>query len=136
MKAHSEQHLDDLAKKVMTSAPLETPSFNFTADVMAKLDAPQVSAITTYKPLISKKAWIVIGIIMIALGYYIFSLDSSGASTTNRFDLSGIKESNVVLTLSSLFKSKVLIYSVTFFGVAWLVQVSVMKQQLNKYLNF
>ena len=64
MKAHSEQHLDDLAKKVMTSAPLETPSFNFTADVMAKLDAPQVSAITTYKPLISKKAWIVIGIIM------------------------------------------------------------------------
>ena len=65
MQDHLEQRLDKLAKKVIKSSKLESPSLDFTANVMQEIEASQVSHITVYKPLISKRAWFVIAILII-----------------------------------------------------------------------
>ena len=62
MQDHLEQRLDKLAKKVVKYYKLESPSLDFTANVMQQVEASQISHITVYKPLISKRAWFVIAL--------------------------------------------------------------------------
>lgn len=138
MTIHSEQHLDKLAKKVIKKLPLETPSFDFTATIMAKIEATETSSITTYKPLISKKAWLVISAIVAGLIIYLFSLDGSQTSSgmLDKVDLSMVTDNKLVNTVSSVMMSKILIYAVTLFGAAWFLQITLLKYQLNKRLNY
>ena len=138
MTKHSEQHLDKLAKKVIKTLPLERPSLDFTATIMTKIEARQTSSITTYKPLISKKAWLIISMIVAGLLIYLFTLDSSEASSglLDKVDLTMVTDNKLVDTISGLMMSKVLAYAVTLFGAAWLVQVSLLKYQFNKRLNY
>ena len=72
MEDHTEQHFDKLAKKVMKMSLLESPSLDFTANVMANVEARVVNDITVYKPLISKRWWLIISVLFI--GGLIYSL--------------------------------------------------------------
>ena len=99
MQDHLEQRLDKLAKKVIKSAKLESPSLDFTANVMQEIEASQVSHITVYKPLISKRAWFVIAILIIGgLAYSIFGGLQSSPLLEN-VDLSIISNNQVTNTL-------------------------------------
>ena len=137
MKEHSEQHLDKLAKKVMESSSLDMPSSDFTANIMAKIEAPGLSSITTYKPLISKKAWFIILALIIGTIYYLSTIDSSQSTgLLDKVDLSIVTDNKFIDAVSSIAISKVLIYAITFFGAAWFIQISLLKYQFNKRLNY
>jgi hypothetical protein len=49
-----DEQMDNLLKKVIVKASLETPSFDFTAQIMTQLVAKKQSQSTIYKPLISR----------------------------------------------------------------------------------
>lgn len=59
MKAQTDKQLEELVANLMQEKVLDTPSANFTANVMQRL--PEKSAATVYKPLISKKGWFLVG---------------------------------------------------------------------------
>ena len=50
MESHSEQYFNDLAEKVYKSTSIESPSLDFTARVMSRLEEQTAAA---YRPLIS-----------------------------------------------------------------------------------
>jgi len=61
-------------RMVIKEMPLELPSHDFTAKVMANILAIEKSKATVYKPLISKTGWILIfGGIITAIGYFILN---------------------------------------------------------------
>lgn len=59
MEPHTEQHLDKLVERVIKSSPLESPSKDFTANIMSKIETASVGTSTVYKPLISKAGLVV-----------------------------------------------------------------------------
>jgi len=138
MTKHSEQHLDKLAKKVMQASSLETPSIDFTATIMKKIEGLETSSITTYKPLISKKVWIIISALIIGGLWYLFTLEGSQTSSglLDKVDYSMVTDNSIVDAISGLVMSKVLMYAVTLFGAAWFIQISLLKHQFNKRLEF
>jgi len=138
MQDNLEKHLDKLAKKVMTSSSLEQSPLNFTSNIMAEIEA-STSKVTTYKPLISKRVWFVIVISVIGLVTY-FSLGNNIKSSEwfNTIDLSVFSNNKVSETLSSFtFNiSNTVMYAIAFFGLAFLVQITLIKRHHNKQLKY
>jgi len=137
MKEHIEQHLDSLAKKVIKETSLESPSKDFTSNIMAQLDNISIESVTTYKPLISKKVWFVFTIAI--LGGFIYTLIDGGLQSMGWFesiDLSVISNNKFVDAASSITISKILMYAVALFGLFWFAQIGIIKNHLEKQLNY
>lgn len=137
MKEHTEQHLDKLAKKVMQNSSLESPSLEFTANIMARVEAPLISHITEYKPLISKKIWAVISVLVIGgLSYSIFGSGLEGIYWFDKVDLSIISNNKVTQAISGIKISKTLMYAVGLCGLVFFIQIPMMKHYLDKRLDY
>jgi len=137
MQDHIEQHLDKLAKKVMQTPSLEKPSLDFTANIMAKVDVMATNSITVYKPLISKRSWLLI--LILVIGSLSYSIFGSGLETLGWFDnidYSMISNNKVTQAISSVTFSKTLIYAVGFCGLLFFIQIPIMKHYLDKRLEF
>lgn len=76
-------HNEDKLKKILSSAEPETPSFDFTGKVMAKIQFPVAATAFIYKPVISRNAWIVIiGSVCVIL-FALFTGGQTESSTQN-----------------------------------------------------
>src|SRR5580693_8506690 len=74
MKANEYKNMGQYVRVVIKKMPLESPSHDFTAKVMANVLAIEKSKASVYKPLISKTGWILIfGGIITAIGYFILN---------------------------------------------------------------
>ncbi|RLD30026.1 MAG: hypothetical protein DRI75_01345 [Bacteroidetes bacterium] len=137
MKDHTEQHLDKLVKKVMKSSLLESPSLDFTANIMEKVEASAISHITVYKPLISKRAWLLISILVIgSLSYGIFGSGLEGLGWFDTIDFSIITNNKVTEAISGITFSKTLMYAVGLCGLLFFVQIPMMKHYFDKRLEY
>ena len=54
------KYIEKLVENLMMESSLESPSIDFTNKVMAEVLAAQKSKTLVYKPIISKKAWVLI----------------------------------------------------------------------------
>lgn len=123
------KHSEDLLKKMIKDAGLSKPSSNFAQSVLASVQAnsrPQ----PIYRPLLSKKVWIILlAIILIAfIGiYYLpFSNEQSlleKAGLTNSFDFR--------LSLPDFRISRTLTYAIGFMAL-FLIQIPFLKRYLEK----
>jgi len=133
MKEHTEQHLDKLAKKVIKSSLLESPSLDFTANIMAKIEASATNNITVYKPLISKSGWLIISILVIGgLTYGIFSSGLEGLGWFDNIDYSIISNNKVIEAISGITFSKTLMYAIGLCGLVFFIQIPMMKYYFDK----
>lgn len=137
MKEHTEQHLDKLAKKVMQSSSLESPSLDFTANIMAKVETSAINHTTVYTPLISKRAWLVISILVIgSLSYALFGNDLERLGWFSTIDFSIISKNKITEAISRITFSKTLMYAVVFFGIVFFIQIPMMKYYVEKHLKY
>ncbi len=137
MKENTEQHLDKLAKKVMQSSSLESPSLDFTANIMAKVEDLAISHITVYKPLISKRSWLLISILVIgSLSYGVFGSGLEGLGWFDTIDFSIITNNKVTEAISGITFSKTLMYAVGLCGLLFFVQIPMMKHFFDKRLEY
>ncbi|MCH7525660.1 MAG: hypothetical protein IIC74_11880 [Bacteroidetes bacterium] len=137
MKEHTEQHLDKLAKKVIQLSSLESPSLDFTAKIMDKIEVSTASSITVYKPLISKRMWLLISILVIAsLSYGIFSSGLENLGWFDKVDFSIISNNKVTEAISGITFSKTLIYAIVSFGLMMCVQIPYLKNYFDKRLEY
>jgi len=137
MREHTEQQLDKLAKKVMQSSLLESPSLDFTANIMAKVEASATSNITVYKPLISKRVWLLISILVIGgLSYGVLGNDLNGLGLFDTIDLSIISNNKITEAISGITFSKTLMYAVGLCGLMFFIQIPMMKHYLDKQLEY
>lgn len=133
MESHSEQHFDNLAKKVIKSTKLESPSLDFTANVMASLEGGKSIA---YQPLITKKGWLAIAIIILGIVAYPLFGNVEGTGLLENVDYSIISNNVITDALGGIAFSKTLMYCIVILGAFWFIQVQMMKHQIEKRLEF
>jgi len=137
MKANSDQHIEHMVDKMMKEISLDTPSSNFTTNVMTQVETIVNQSTIKYQPLISKRSWVLILISVFTLIiYFVFdaSLESSG--WFSGIDFSLVSSNKLTNTMSSLKLSKTTFYAVIILSVMLFVQIPVLKYYFNKRLEF
>lgn len=133
MNANENKQMDNLIRKVIEKVPLEEPSSNFTAQIMAQLENTQQSETTMYRPLISKAAWFTIfGAVAALIIYTLNDLQPAAAGSYRDVDFSFLVSKKVVNTFSQLTFSNTLLYAFLSFSIMLLIQVSVLKSYFDK----
>lgn len=131
MNANENKHMDNLIRKVIEKAPLESPSFDFTAQIMAKLENVKQSETTVYRPLISKAAWLAIfGAVATLIIYTLNNLQPE--ATGSYIDFSFLANNKLVSTFGRMTFSNTVLYAFLSLSIMILIQVSVLKSYFNK----
>lgn len=135
MKNNIDKHLEKLTSKLMEETSLESPSFDFTDNIMSQVQIIKTSDVTVYKPLISKSIWILIALGFITLiGYLIFGTTSqeSEALFTINFDV--LFNNRFTETLSAMKFSDTLMYAVVSLGIMLFIQIPLLKNYFDNRL--
>lgn len=133
MKANENKQMDDLARKVIKKATLESPSFDFTAQIMTQLSELKQSEATVYKPLISKTTWFVIFMgFVVLVGYGIIGAPPQTVSYLDFSNLKALVEQKFSGLMFQFTISKIVWYALTLLSVMVLVQVSFLKAYFDK----
>ena len=125
--------LEALVNKMMEDAPLESPSVDFTQNVMQKIEAEASNTVFQYKPIVSGRVLSFIFIAFTALLIYIGSqvgLDS-GQGWFKNLNIGAWFQANW-RWMEGYSSSKVTIYAFLFLGLMFFVQVPWLKKQLNR----
>lgn len=131
MHEKTDEQMDNLVKKVIVKASLETPSFNFTAQIMTQLEAKKQSESTIYKPLISRTVWITIFVgFAVLIVYSFFGMQQESQNWIRDFD--GLTYSAIFNKFPKITVSKTVLYALVSLSVMVLIQVSVLKDYLDK----
>ncbi|MFT5254554.1 MAG: hypothetical protein ACI87N_003628 [Flavobacteriales bacterium] len=126
-----DEQMDNLLKKVIVKASLETPSFDFTAQIMTQLVAKKQSQSTIYKPLISRTVWITIFVgFAVLIAYSFFGMQQESQNWIRDFD--GLTYSAIFNKFPKITVSKTVLYALVSLSVMILIQVSVLKDYLDK----
>ncbi|WP_299213905.1 hypothetical protein [uncultured Aquimarina sp.] len=122
-----EQYKD--IKRLVKEAGAEHPSVDFLQNVMSEIKITSVDRSITYQPLISKKAWLVMGVLIIGI---LISLPflSEGTSILDKMDfsfLNGVKNPFAGFKLHSAT-----MYGIIFLAILFMVQITVIKRRIDK----
>jgi len=121
-----DKNVEKFIDKIMSEASLETPSFDFTAKIMAQVLVAKEAKTISYKPLISKSVWYFMGIFFgIMFGYSFFV-----GSTESQFDI------DLSAKISSLIPnfnfSDSTTYSILIVTLMVLIQIPLLKNYFDK----
>lgn len=133
MNEQEDKHLDRLAKKVIREASLESPSFNFTETIMSQIKTLEANSVTVYKPLISKKGWFFITVILLAVILYtVLSPNTESSGWLKSVDLSVLSNFKLTNLFSGMAIPKTVTYGIVLFGLMLSIQILFLKRHLNK----
>jgi len=130
---NKEKALEDLVQKAIQSNEVEKQSLDFTANIMASVEAVYISEITKYKSPISKTAWAAIFVIVGGLcTYLLFNTNGEESSWLSSLDFSFITESSLATGLSSLAIPSSVLYGIVALAVMTILQVPIYKRYYEK----
>ena len=131
----NDKNIETFVDKLMVNDRLETPSADFTNKILEKLNIE--SKAITYKPLIPKSVWVILGVAVSVIVFYaLFNHEASNSSSkiSDFLNLSQI-EFNPLENISFNF-SKTLAYSMVAFSVMIGLQVPLLKSYINNRLKY
>ena len=130
------KHIDNFVEKVVKESSLETPSLDFTSNIMSQIEAVPQNEITVYEPLISKRAWFIIGALI--LGGLTYLMLGNNLQTTGWFDninYSVFTNNRFTEMISSMTFSRTSMYAITFFTVVFFIQIPLLKNYFDKRIE-
>ncbi len=129
MKNENDKKLDVFLKQILQETALEEPSVHFTEGVLEKIDQQRVEVqLVSYRPIISKKVWVLI-VMIVGLALYlsingtnseIFALQYSFLNKGSELKLHSL--------LPNFNSSNIVIYAALAMGFFVLVQVFWLKK--------
>ncbi|MEY8848903.1 hypothetical protein AB9K26_08805 [Psychroserpens sp. XS_ASV72] len=133
MKENADKYLDELSRKVAGKKAIESPSMDFTNNVMSQIKVYSHSKYTTYKPLISKSMWFLILLVSMASFVYVYFNNTISESSWLEnlgftFDMN-FKLSNWIPNLEM---SQTTFNVIVLFAIMFCIQLPILKHQLNK----
>ena len=132
---HDNEKLDAMLERLMRDEALESPSVNFTDKVMDKVYGIESSTVTVYKPLISKRVWLLIALSFVVLVAFVMlnngSTDSQWLSSLELPRPEFTLFDNINFQLSETFK-----YAVLFLAVMIGVQMTVIKSYFGRRFTY
>lgn len=136
MKDSVDKQLNDLTKKVLQDASLEHPSLSFTEAIMSRVTTIAQNSVTVYKPLISKKVWILISIALIAVILFIvLKGDGTSSGWLQAIDYSIVLNNKLTNSLLNLAIPKTFLYGILLFGVMFCIQIPFLSHHFNQRLK-
>jgi hypothetical protein len=135
MKANNSKSIERIVNKAMKSSQIEQPSFNFTEQVMSQVEAYETGKIS-YKPLISKKHWMIIATSIIVLTVILMFRETEHQPTylSPLYNLLNSDFSYIRIP-SNLNISNVFMYGILLFGLLFGIQVPLVKYYYFKRNN-
>ncbi|MET3025358.1 hypothetical protein ABXT06_01650 [Flavobacterium sp. UW10123] len=127
----SDKNIEQLIEKMMAEDKLQSPSIDFTSKIMAEVQVLEDKKLKTYKPLISKTVWMLMGAAVIALIIYI-SLFSSAESNLEIDKVGELYSDKISNTFSGIHFSKNTMYAILIVPIMILVQVGILKNYFDK----
>lgn len=136
MNENVDKQLDELSKKVLLKTKVEQPSFDFTNNVMSKIESFSASGITTYEPLISKRSWILMGIALMSIcGFAFFGTFDAKDSWLDALGLDRFLEFSIPNPLSNLEFSNTVFYALLLFSIMLCIQIPILKTYYDKRIQ-
>ena len=136
MKANTDKHIEKFVDKMMKETTLDTPSVDFTAQIMSQVLKIKTSQTTVYKPLISKWVWYGIFISMLGLiAYLSFNSSAVSGGLLEKFNLGTFPKFNMPNLFSGLHFSKTTIYACVLLTLMLFIQIPIIKHVMNKRLE-
>ena len=133
MKEQANTQVEKLVDKMMKSSALESPSVDFTSQILSKIETLQQSKTTVYQPLISKKIWVlIISGCMALVVYAFFSTSSESSSWLSTVDYSKLPNFNISERLSTITFSKTMMYAIVLLSLMVFVQIPLLKNYYDK----
>ena len=132
MKEYEDNNLEQFMGRAIKETPLQSPSLDFTAKVMGKVLAMEKSKATRYKPVISKAAWgLIFAGIVTAIVYFI--INGSTQPVDHSWSLGmGVKDFFTIGDIHLFQFSRLTIYVVVLSTIMILIQISLLKNYLDK----
>lgn len=131
MKNKVEENLDQLARKVIKEASLEEPSFDFTVQMMDKIAVEEIERAIIYKPLISKRTWVIIAILAIVFICFLWNVSFS-SEWLSAIKIGDKLSFNLNTVFSKFTMSNVMVYAVGLLSLMLIIQTVVLKNHFNK----
>ncbi|WP_273567676.1 hypothetical protein [Maribacter halichondriae] len=132
MDKETDKKLDDFTRKLFCDVSQEVPSFDFTTRVMVDVEAVTRAKQVGYKPLISKKGWVLTALLTVGIfSYLLFGNIETGTSFGSYFDIIPFHKLKT-FTLPSFEISKVVFYGVVTFAFFVGIQILLLKQHFDK----
>ncbi|MFP4845528.1 hypothetical protein [Winogradskyella sp. PE311] len=130
-----DKRIEDFVNKLIEADQLETPSFNFTENVIYKVEALNTSDVTVYKPLISKYVlWSIALSFTAFVVYVLFSKPSNTVSLSERYNLPQVSF-NFLENYSVNFSSTIM-YAAVLLAIMVSIQIPLLKQYFNNRLSY
>ncbi len=128
-----EERFNDM-EHLVKEAGLNHPSSGFSQNVMNQIKAMAVQKPIVYKPLISKKAWIIITTVLLGLLVVIAFLSDPQTSVLNTIDLSflSFKSINLNNPLSGFTFHKTTLYGILFLAALFFIQIPILKRRIDR----
>jgi hypothetical protein len=128
-----DKNVEEFSKFIIKEAGTESPSNDFVNNVMDTINfEKKKSIITTYKPLISKQTWLLITMVLIGLGIYIFTSISESSITLQTIDVSFLNKFNSINIFEKMKLPSVFVFSSVLFSILVLVQLAMIKKFFDK----
>ena len=118
---------ENIIKKLLKEAPMETPSKDFSKKVMQHIEKKNIYM--PYRPLISKTAWLGIAALFIVGLVWVYYNPSSSAYNLDTRSLS--EKVNLKNPFEGLHFSKTTLYAIGFMAL-FILQVPVLKRIVEK----
>ncbi|WP_297796582.1 hypothetical protein [uncultured Eudoraea sp.] len=137
MEDTNEKRLDDFVKKVVSNASLESPSVDFTENIISKIAVRETNnAITVYQPLISKTSWLVLATLTILLIAYIFigKFDLTVSWLPN-INTGVIENMDSMVALSQIQLPNTVVYALIGLMLFFYLQIIFLKKYLDSRLE-
>ncbi|UTN05430.1 hypothetical protein L0669_05840 [Flavobacterium bizetiae] len=124
----NDKEIENLIEKMMSENTLESPSFDFTSKIMSQVLVAEQSKIKAYKPLISKSAWIFIGISLAALTAYTIYFNND----IYNFEIAKTYSDKASALFSGIHFSTNVLYALLVVPFMVLIQIGVLKNYFDK----
>ncbi|CAM1369964.1 hypothetical protein [Tenacibaculum xiamenense] len=126
--------LDNFMKKYVKEIEVESPSIDFTKNIMNSINTMENSEVFKAKPLISTKVWIVLGAILIVSMFFVSKGQSFSEMVTipELENLPSFDISNISIPINV---SDTMLYTCFFFTIMVFVQIYMLKDFLTRRSN-
>ncbi|RED25071.1 hypothetical protein BD847_1814 [Flavobacterium cutihirudinis] len=123
-----DKNLENLIEKMMAENTLQSPSADFTSNLMSQILVAEKAKIKPYKPLISISTWVFIGVALAFLiAYNVFF-----AGAENNLEIGKSYTDKISAIVSGIHISKTLLYAILIVPFMVLIQVGVLKNYFDK----
>jgi len=123
-----DKNIENLIEKMMADDTLQSPSADFTSNLMSQILVAEKAKIKPYKPLISISTWIFIGVALaLLIAYNVFF-----AGTQNNLEIGKSYTDKISTVFSGIHISKTLLYAILIVPFMVLIQIGVLKNYFDK----